>query len=406
MAGYNPGDVAISTFNIISPRAGNWNAAANFLSCSVLETIFTPGVHAEIEVFDDKDYLGNLQLAGDESVQFAFTKPNGGTASYNFHLDTIKDVGIQGSMKSKTYKLVCVSREVLSGQANYVQKAYNTHISDIVTDIFGKLNSQANITAEQTNVPRNLKIANQPLYHAIEMLRKEAVSSQYKSSNYMFWQTASGFFFKTLEAMLNEGDVKQLTQDPTVGRSIFNSIDNNIIGWKIQQNMDAMNRIKAGVLNQRVSTFNVHTNEYRKQDFNNLNGITEMGEIVMTTLDTFRNLFPNANRSLLRFIHPNQNLKINKSYMPETVPNKMVNLAQMQEQLLHMTVLGDPVLEAGKTVNCNIPQITASTQNSQLDPQASGRWLIAKLEHQIRKPGVQPRHICVLECLKGAYSGS
>jgi hypothetical protein len=92
--------------------------------------------------------------------------------------------------------------------------------------------------------------------------------------------------------------------------------------------------------------------------------------------------------------------------MPETVPNKMVNLAQMQEQLLHMTVLGDPVLEAGKTVNCNIPQITASTQNSQLDPQASGRWLIAKLEHQIRKPGVQPRHICVLECLKGAYSGS
>ena len=78
-------------------------------------------------------------------------------------------------------------------------------------------------------------------------------------------------------------------------------------------------------------------------------------------------------------------------------------MAQMQEQVMHMTVIGDPVLEPGKTVNNLINKITGETISNQADTQASGRWLITKTHHQIRRPNQLPRYIMSLECLKGSY---
>jgi len=81
-------------------------------------------------------------------------------------------------------------------------------------------------------------------------------------------------------------------------------------------------------------------------------------------------------------------------------------MAQMQEQLMNMTVIGDPVLEPGKTITCNVPKVSAETNSIELEPQISGRWLIAKTHHEIRMADVRPRYQCHLECLKGGYEGS
>ena len=403
MASFNPGDVFIYQLDVVSPRTGTWNAKINFLSCSILETIFTPGVQAEIEIIDFDDHVGKMKIAGDELVTFSFAKPKGLTATYNLHLNNIKEVEIQGAMKSKVYKMACVSRETLSGQANPIQKAYNTQISDIVKDVFKEVGSKLSVDAEETKGKRNIKISNQPAYHAIDMLRKEAVSQENQSSNFMFWATWKSFYFKTLEGMLKQGPVKNFKQDMTVGHSIMSEVDNNILAWKVNQNMDAMNRIKSGVMNQRVATFNVHTNEYQKQDFKKIAAVAAAGAGLITTLDSFINLFPKANRTVMRMVHANKELDIDKSHVPETIPHKMVNLAQMQEQMLHLTVLGDPVLEAGKMISCKVPKITSQTGIAGDEPQVSGKWLISKVEHSIRRPDVRPRHVCQLECLKGAY---
>lgn len=70
---------------------------------------------------------------------------------------------------------------------------------------------------------------------------------------------------------------------------------------------------------------------------------------------------------------------------------------------MHMTVLGDPSLEAGKTIVCNIPKITSQTGNMEPEAQMSGKWLISKTQHIIQRPEVRPRFLTNLECLKGAY---
>jgi hypothetical protein len=65
---YNAGDVIINNLSVST----GWDLVANFLSASVVESIFTPGVHAEIEVIDYLDWLGQYQLQGGETVNFNF----------------------------------------------------------------------------------------------------------------------------------------------------------------------------------------------------------------------------------------------------------------------------------------------------------------------------------------------
>jgi len=402
--GFNPGDISVDTVLITSPLSGSWDARASMLTASILETIFTPGVSAEIKVVDTDDWIGQLQLQGTETVFFQITKlTDGSPLYYDLHLNSVRQVEIQGSAKAKTYMLSCISREAISGRIINVQESYKMPISSIVQEVFSKLGSINGIIIEPTKGDRNIKISSQTVYDAIEMLRKEAVSEVFQSSNYMFWQTWSSFHFETLEGMMSSGDAKYLKQDFTIGSSINKSVDDNILAWKVVQNFDAMNRAKAGVVNQRVAVFNPNTLSYVVGNFIG-NTIGEMGN---WSYDLFRSAFngENAGRTVVSYRNPNQKTEIPKSYVPETIPNKQLNLAQMQEQMMHMTVIGDPVLEAGRTVFCDVPKITSATDSAgQKEDQMYGRWLISKVEHEIHTAADLPRYVCNLECLKGAYA--
>jgi hypothetical protein len=403
--GYNPGDILIDDITVSSPRSGSWQAAPHCLSFDVFESIFAPAVLGSIEVLDDKDYLGKLKIAGDESVSLAFRTPTGMSVKYSFHLNSIKEVSVEGAMKAKVYKMECISREALTGQGNQVQKAYNTTIDKIISDIHKNFhNSKLPIFTEPTKGPRKFVVTNQPSYHVIENLRQEAVSTKNKGSNYMFWQTWRGFYFWSLEYMLQQGDVKTFKQTNTVGHKFGTPVDNNIISWQVKQNMDAMNRIHAGVVNQRVTTYDIHTHKYVSQDFKiDDAALNVLGKGFITRMATFVALFANVNRTIHRIVNPDEKLKIGKSSVPASIPYKQLNLAQMQEQLMNMTVIGDPKLEPGRTVTANVPKVTGLTGSSEAEPQMSGRWLISKTHHEVRRPQVRPRYVSHLECLKGAY---
>lgn len=405
MAGFNAGDVFVDKI-LVQGQSYSFDMTSNFLSSSVVETIFTPGIHAHIEVIDYEDFLGNLNLQGTETVMFSFTKPEGNTASYTFHLNNIKDVEMHGAMKTKVYKLECVSREVLTAQANQIQQQYNKTISDIIKDIINNyLNTDLTLDIESTQGIRNVVLRSQRVAEAIEYLRKEAVSNTNKSSNFMYYLTQKGIHFKTIEEMLRGSDIRTFRQNNTVGNSIFSDFDSNILFWKIEQNMEAMNRVKAGALNIEMQTFNVHSNEYvLKKTKPDASSFKNLGTDIITTSDAFRNLFPAAVRSIMRIVNPNQTYQVGPSFVPDLVQNKMANMAQMAEQVLRMVVIGDPNLEAGRTIFNNVPKISAAVDNVGPDPQMNGRWLIAKVEHLIQRPNVRPRYIANLECLKGSYN--
>lgn len=235
------------------------------------------------------------------------------------------------------------------------------------------------------------------------MLRKEAVSSGAGASNFLFFISQRGIHFKTFEAMVASGDCKTFKQENSVGHNLFSDIDTNILAWQVIQNMDAMNRVKAGT-NDQVASFNFFTNQFKKQTTAGQAGGINLGTNVITTAKSFGSLFPNMTRTMVRPFNASDNHSTPQSHMPEALPDKTAGLAQWTEQLMRMTVIGDPIIEAGRTVMCNVPKITSQTHNMEPEPQMAGRWLVSKLEHKIHRADVKPRYVCNIEGLKGAYN--
>ena len=91
MSTYNPGDIITNKLEITSSR-GSLDVASSFASLSIYESIFTPGMVADLVLIDTDDHLGQIKIIGDETVNMSFQVPGGVTANYKFGVQAIDGV--------------------------------------------------------------------------------------------------------------------------------------------------------------------------------------------------------------------------------------------------------------------------------------------------------------------------
>src|SRR5690348_10322752 len=115
--GVQPGDVVISNVTITGPN-GTWEAAVNLLSGTVTESIFTPGVTADLEIIDYFNLESKYDLKAAENVDFTFSKPGGESANYKLHINKIHDIVNSEALHSKIFRIEAISQEALTGQLN------------------------------------------------------------------------------------------------------------------------------------------------------------------------------------------------------------------------------------------------------------------------------------------------
>lgn len=389
-----------------------YDITTTFLSCKIHESIFTPGVTAEIMIFDVNDYVSTLRLSGGENVIIAFRAPGQDAIAYHFILNSIEKLDTV-SMKGKHYKMLCVSKEPLSGQGVYVQDRMQTTIASAAQAIMQKyIGTRKAFNVEGTKGPQDLRFQNIRAYEAMEMLRKRAISATHQSSNFMFYENVTGFHFETLERMMEKGVIKTFKHSDAVGAAYIPSLGlddankqiqlthDNILQYRIVQQMDVMHRIRAGATGTAVGTYNIYTNKYTP-------AVTEgnagtLGGAGSVLSDLFKQTF-NFTIPILTNVNPNLNIKIPKTNIPDAIPSKRLNLSAMMEQVLAMTVFGDNVLKAGHPIFCNIPRPVSTTGPRENDPLLSGKYIISKMTHHIADPDKNPRYTCIIEGLKGAY---
>ena len=101
MTGFSPGDLTVKKFTISSDR-GSLDLAKSFVSASIYESIFTPGIIVDITVLDTDDQIGQLKISGDEKVDITFEVPGGSSASYKLGISNLGEVkGNTSSLKHK-----------------------------------------------------------------------------------------------------------------------------------------------------------------------------------------------------------------------------------------------------------------------------------------------------------------
>jgi hypothetical protein len=407
MSGFNPGDIFVDDLTISSSR-GSWPLAKTFVSASVYESIFTPGIVAEIRVLDTDDILGTIKLTGDETVTFSFKPPGGISANFTFALYKLDGVtSTSAGQKSKMYTLKCVSEEALHAKTNFVQKNYNTQISDMVKDIVQTyMHSSKNVDAEDTKGTQKILIPNYNPYKSIDMIRRRAVSSGNKSSTFLFFENRNGsdpqFVFKTIEELFQGSPTKTFQQSGAVSTSIYNQTDNNIISYEVPQQFNTLDRIAVGG-KRRVAQINLRTHDYKVDDTtpdqtsfkSGGSGSYDSAELKNKYIESAKNPPLNfRSEDASSGDRPNTNI-------PQMLADQQAYLATLMQNAIKIRVPGDTSLTAGNMITANIPNKSGTTDNKDNEKLLSGNFLVSRIHHEIGDSLAKPRYTCVMELLKG-----
>jgi len=362
----------------------------------------------DITVLDTQDLIGTLRLLGDETVRFEFKSPNMKAAEFTFALYELGDQQQLPSQRAKTYVLKCVSEEAMYAQTNYVQKSYTDLCSNVVKDICDRyLFTKKRLEIEETRGVQDILIPNKSPYDAIKMVRSRSVSAEdNKSSSYLFFEARENerqiLRFCTLEHRFATDPVKQFKQSGAINiNSLSTEQDNNILSFSIPQQFSSIDKISPGGTT-RITTFNFTTWEFESSDVKTSDRDYKDGGSGTATSTAFANRYLNARIPPQSFIPVDISQRA-ATYIAEATSDFQSYLGQIMQNALKIRVPGDTQLTAGVTINCSLPNRSATTGNMKQDPLMSGKFLISRIHHKIGMAQERPRYTCIVEGLKGRF---
>jgi hypothetical protein len=403
---YRPGDVVLITAVLVSERA-SIDLLGSVEGVSVYESIFTPGIVCDIRVLDMNDLLGQARLLGDETVQLEFYVLGSERAQYTFALHELSELENVGAQKGKSYTLKCVSEEAMFAKTNFVQKSYNQLCSEMVEDVHKNyLRSSKELVIEPTRAPQRILIPNMNPYEAINLIKRRSVSADQRSSFYCYFenrrQEEQTFNFVTLEGLFDTEPVKNFQMSDAVNLTILARGDDNILAFRVPNQFNSTDRIAYGGPRQ-VVTFNFTTWEFETRivetDDSNFTSVGGSGSL---NSSNFRNRYFRSDNPPASMI-PIDVSQRPETFIPEATPDTQALMALLLQNAIRIRVIGDTVLTAGVTINCELPNRRSFTSPGTDDPLITGKILITRIHHKIGKVADRPRYTCVIEGIKGRY---
>jgi hypothetical protein len=385
---YRPGDVNLITAAIVSERA-TIDLIGSVDTISVYESIFTPGIVCDIQVVDTNDLLGQARLIGDELVQLEFYVLGSARAQYVFALHELSELENVGAQRGKSYTLKCVSEEAMYAKTNFVQKSYNQLCSEMVEDIHKNyLKSTKELILESTRAPQRILIPRLNPYEAINLIKRRSVSIDQRSSFYCFFENRQAeeqkFNFVTLEGLFDTDPVKRFQMSDAVNITIMARGDDNILAFRVPNQFNSTDRIAYGGPRQ-VTTFNFTTWEFETQivqtDDSNF---TPVGGAGGFNSPSFRNRYFNADHPPGSII-PVDISQRPETFIPESTPDTQALMALLLQNAIRIRVIGDTILTAGVTIDCELPNRRGFTSPGTDDPLITGKVLITRIHHKIAR---------------------
>jgi hypothetical protein len=404
MSGFNPGDIIVAELKV-----GIYDFTKSFLTFDIYESIYTPGIVANITILDVGDYLGDQKLSGGEPVNISFQPPGGKMAEYKFVVNKVKNASSPPGQHAKSYVVEAVSEEVMNAKDKYVTKVYdNKMFSEMVQDVFKEfIKSKKKLEVEETKGMQKYNVPLQKPYHAIDMIRRRSISPDNKSSSYIFFENQDGFHFTTIEKLFKDKKiVKTLVQDAATGRDFFSSKGGNIIALKAPQQMDVAKSTSSGSIKSEFNTFNMFTLDYKKKKKDKPENDTSKGAGIDARLKNDYISKHQDEPGYVAVLPVSNERRVGlggKSNVPERTPEQVAYADALASSVMKLSVFGDTAFKAGHMVTANIQKKTDTTKPQSADFNLSGDFLISAVRHMCQAPATRPRYICALECIKGKY---
>lgn len=389
------------------------------------EDIYSPTITAKILVVntgqsivgkDDKklqSLYNGLPIRGGERVCFkisgnsqsnpglAFLKEDSGDYLY---VSSITNV-IRTSTK-ETFVLNLVSREALTNETSRVGKKFlglevSKHVETIVKDY---LHTEKPLIADKTensySFIGNLK---KPFTLLTWLASKsipysEGTPGTDATAGYCFFETRSGFNFKSIDSMISS---KAVNEEPYFYTEVVEmqdgSEDSRIIKYSTSENQDLVGKLRKGTYcSHRISFDPLHLTftqkNFTSDDYLGKARTTGERPILPGIEGSDKDIGDLPSRIVTAVLdigtfNPEVSKEENDLSPMRTQAQAMMRYNIINTQTLSMMVPSNTNLEAGDMINCEFPYTTVKESGTGTDPLQSGLYMIRGLCHHFDPDG-------------------
>ena len=410
---FKPGDINIESITLLSEdQQRTFDLMKNVTSINIFESVMSPCIFCTLDITDSIGLAQSFPIIGEEYVSISFKTPeySNKSTTYLFRVRQVKNKQVNPNNKMVTYSLNLLSAELIRNSVRFITRTYDDNISTVIKDIMAEdLSTSKPVSIDDTvGIERSPITKMQPLV-AIDFLRRRAVSNEFKSSSFVFYENKDGYFFTTLEKLMYVGAAniqknfsdKQFFFDSSRNENVRNVKFRNILAYNQivfndtiaqAQNGGITNIVNAydmisGDFNQFVYTDNLGSDQFKTADGDS-SGSNRSSNFINTYGQT---------AAKMRFV-PISSDKPN-SKIPQKISNLTAYVQKLNQNMIQIYVYGDSELTVGDVITCTFPSATIMSTDEGTGRLDSGNYLISKLRHIILNTD-RPQHTISLELIK------
>ena len=186
-----------------------------FISLEYTESIMSDTISVNVafvdsgDSIDDKTVSEGLPLVGQEQVKLKFSDNNENTLELVMYVNKINPVSDRTQDSQMSLQLV--SKEYILNEKKRVNQRFDGKISDHIQKLLTDskyLGTQKKVDIEKTSNLYNFFGNNKKPFYTVTWLCNKSVSEENqtlgKSAGYFFYETSEGFFFRSIDALLNQ----------------------------------------------------------------------------------------------------------------------------------------------------------------------------------------------------------
>ena len=216
------GDVVFEELVLIGANGNTLDLTPFMIEMNITEDIFSPCIYGNMLITDSSNIIEKLPIIGEEYLRVKVGSPGLNAPFYRtFRVYSITDRMIVLDDKTQGFILNFCSPEVFIDMLAKIQKTFSGTISDVAATIYqnylqtarnividdsGKLvDSPDDTTMTIVDETENMVKFTSPGWGALKCLSWLAAKSrsqEYKSSDYLFFESSRGFYFGSISGLM------------------------------------------------------------------------------------------------------------------------------------------------------------------------------------------------------------
>jgi len=418
------GEFSIQELKLFTSSGNVIDLSGSYITMNLFEDIFSPCLTGDVTVVDTNCIIMNAPITGQDYLSFKITTPTLEKQGIDFTETVMSvykiDTRISPSTGSEVFKLHFSSPEGLRDSRVRVSKSYTDSIDVIVEDLLTNkfyINSQKDLFIEPTSGIRKIVAPNHHPFRIINHLKRETISEQNSSPNFLFFENLYGIHFRSLDSLYAQKNVGEFhsgdsgTVDFKEGGVTNVAYElKRVLDYKFNANNDTLKNIRSGMLGSNIITHDIFTKNYTSKTFDYMDNFNDFNRVNYNDknkdnpiyndvpLDEFDNTISEFSNSKIH-LHPTSTDGLHDAqhyfeftdgekniYSPNNIDKTILTRQSKYMELsrgssITMEINGTTTISAGNMIEFSMPISGVQHGKDKIDKYYSGRYLVQSTRH-------------------------